>query len=79
MVLYHKSNLRIVSIKSKVEIIRDILSECDILFCQEVILPEDEIDFLSRISDVLFRAIYQILIMGRGVLQVVWLFSIENL
>ena len=56
MVLDHKSNLRIVSfncnsIKSKVEIIRDILPECDILFCQEIILLEDEIDFLIRISD----------------------------
>ena len=35
------------SIRSKVDIVRDLLSLCDILLCQEVILLEDERCFLD--------------------------------
>ena len=39
------------SIRSKVDIVRDLLSLCDILLCQEVILLEDERCFLDGICE----------------------------
>ena len=39
------------SIRKKVDIIRHLLSNCDILMCQEIILLSDETDFIYNISD----------------------------
>ena len=39
------------SIRNKVDIIRDILSYSDLLLCQEIVLLEDECDFLNQIDD----------------------------
>ena len=50
------NNVRIVSynycnsIRSEIDVIREILTRCDILLCQEIILPEEEISFVYGID-----------------------------
>ena len=39
------------SLKSKVDIIRDLLLNCDVLCCQEVILLESELNFVESIDE----------------------------
>ena len=38
------------SIRSEIDVIREILTRCDILLCQEIILPEEEISFVYGID-----------------------------
>ena len=38
------------SIRSEIDVIREILTRCDILLCQEIILPEEEISFVNGID-----------------------------
>ena len=50
------NNLRIVtyncnSIRAKIDVVRNILSKCDLLLCQEIILPEEEVSFVHGIDN----------------------------
>ena len=50
------NNLRVISfncnsIRSKVDTIREILNKCDILLCQEVMLPEEEVSFVYGLDE----------------------------